>query len=471
MNTVRSTRLWAWAAFIVLAVLSVPALAASRVALVIGNTDYEHTTPLRNPRHDATDMARELRGLGFEVIEGLDLHEMAFESKLRAFARASRGAEVTLFFYAGHALQVDGENYLVPTDAKLVDEVGLERETFKLAAFLREMRGDTNLVFLDACRDNPLAKSLARSMGRTRSSAVGRGLKRIETEGGKLIAYATQPGNVAEDGDGRNSPFTAALLAHLASPGLSVHDMLTVVTGAVVEDTHGQQEPWVHSSLREPFYFKLEIVADTGSVSEDAARAYEAAERINTIEAYGVIPKRFPDTTYADLARAQIAKLKAETTKALGATTTEDAGSEGATVPTPSSQQPPAEPTPAGLNLKDAVATPAPEAVIASPMTATDDSLSFLAKRTWKAKYRNWTIELKINGRRVDAILRDKNSGTGSALRCRNGKINDMGEISAWCQAPGYGRRRLEGIFPNIELVNRGGGSSGGASFVFELDG
>ena len=232
-----------------------PTHAASRVALVIGNSAYEHTTPLRNPRNDANDMARALADLGFEVIDGLDLDKNGFAEKLREFARAARRADVSLFFYAGHGLQVDGDNYLVPIDARLKEEVDLRLEAFELAAFMSQMRSRTNLVFLDACRDNPLADGLKRSMGVTRSAAIQRGLGRVTDASGTLIAYATQPGNVADDGDGRNSPFTGALLAHMATPGLSVNDLLATVTDTVMTATHDDQQPWTHSSLRKPFYF------------------------------------------------------------------------------------------------------------------------------------------------------------------------------------------------------------------------
>ena len=297
-------------AAVLLSVLTGIAGAAERVALVIGNAAYEHTTPLRNPRNDASDVARALDGLGFEVIEGLDLDKSAFGPKLREFAQAARGAQVTLFFYAGHGLQVDGENYLVPTDAKLAEEVDLRLEAFELAAFLRQMRGGTNLVFLDACRDNPLAQGLARSMGPTRSSAIGRGLGRVETAGGTLIAYATQPGNVADDGEGRNSPFTGALLAHIATPGLSVHDLLASVTDSVVTGTDGRQQPWTHSSLRKPFYFKA-AAPRPSEPSEEAQKAYAAAERIGTIAAFQTVAGRFPGSAHAEQARTQIARLVA----------------------------------------------------------------------------------------------------------------------------------------------------------------
>ena len=250
-------------------VLAGPVFAGKRVALVIGNAAYEHTTPLLNPRNDATDMARALEALEFEVIEGLDLDKAGFSKKLREFAKAGRGAEAVLFFYAGHGLQVEGENYLVPIDARVADEVDLRLDTFELEAFTSQMRGATNLVFLDACRDNPLARDLARSMGAVRSAAIGRGLGRVESSSGTLIVYATQPGNVADDGEGRNSPFTKALLEYIATPRVSANDVLTAVADSVMTDTGGRQQPWTHSSLRKPFYFKPSgatppIVASSG---------------------------------------------------------------------------------------------------------------------------------------------------------------------------------------------------------------
>ena len=323
-------------------------LAAERVALVIGNAAYEHTTALRNPRNDAMDVARSLEGLGFAVIKGLDVDKSAFGTKLREFARASRGSKVTLLFYAGHGLQVEGENYLVPTDAKLAEEVDLSLEAYELSVFLRQMRGATNLVFLDACRDNPLARGLSRSMGPTRSSAIGRGLGRVESMSGTLVAYATQPGNVAEDGEERNSPFTAALLKHIMAPGLSVNDLLTAVTDEVVTGTGGTQQPWTHSSLRKPFYFNPvdseakspspSAVSAGESAEQPAARAYEAAERVHTAEAYEVVRRRFPGTTYAELARMQLAKL-AET------------GTAGVVPGAEPSAQPPATPQPTEAQL------------------------------------------------------------------------------------------------------------------------
>ena len=344
--------------------------AAERVALVIGNGAYQHTVPLRNPRNDAGAVARQLRNLGFEVIEGLDLDEAAFEARLREFSRAAANAETTLFFYAGHGLQVDGQNYLVPVDAELAEEVDLRWDAVPLGNVIAEMRSEVNLVFLDACRDNPLARNLAGSMGSSRSAAVGRGLGRVESVSGTLIAYATQPGNVADDGDGENSPFTAALVANLAAPGLSVNDLMTSVTDAVATRTNGRQQPWTHSSLRKPFYFNPvdapqaaqsaavgaamdAVPAASGAVpgtlalEETARAAYEAAERLHVVEGYEAVVKRFDGSIYADLARAQIGKLREGTQPQEPASL----AAAPATAPEAASSAVPASPGPDALEL------------------------------------------------------------------------------------------------------------------------
>ena len=233
-----------------LALLAVPALSAERVALVVGNAAYEQdVAALRNPVNDATAVAAALRRLGFEVIEGRDLDEGAFYDKIAAFDDAARSAEMALFFYAGHGLQVDGRNYLAPIDLKLERKQDLRRHAIELAAVLEVMRSDTNLVILDACRNNPLAGELARSLGLSRAVAASRGLARVESASGTLIAYATAPGDVAADGEGDHSPYTAALLEHLETPGLSVQDLFTQVTASVLANTGEKQKPWTHSSL------------------------------------------------------------------------------------------------------------------------------------------------------------------------------------------------------------------------------
>ncbi len=234
-----------------------PVLAEKRVALVIGNSAYEHTAPLPNPKNDAKDLTVVLKRLGFEVLGGTDLTRAKFVGSVVAFSRKLRSADVGLFFYAGHGLQVGGQNYLVPIDAELKDEADLQFAMVKLNDVLAQMERSkkTNLIFIDACRDNPLARSLARAMGRTRSASIGRGLAPVETGIGTMITFATQPGNVALDGDDNNSPFTTALLRHIETPNLDIALMLRKVRSDVIKATHNAQVPWGHTSLTDSFYF------------------------------------------------------------------------------------------------------------------------------------------------------------------------------------------------------------------------
>ena len=232
--------------------LVLPATAEKRAALVVGNSAYVHANALPNPANDAGDMAKALAEVGFDVILGLDLSKSAFDAKVRDFARALENADVALFFYAGHGLQASGKNHLVPVDARLQVERDLDFEAVSVDFVLKQMEldreGKTNIVFLDACRDNPLARSFARSLG-TRSTSVGSGLAAIQSAVGTMIAYATQPDNVALDGEGRNSPFTAALLKHIATPNLEISALMKRVRADVIAATRDKQVPWDHSSL------------------------------------------------------------------------------------------------------------------------------------------------------------------------------------------------------------------------------
>jgi uncharacterized caspase-like protein len=168
-----------------------------RIALVIGNSAYKHTSPLVNPVNDAEDMARTLSALGFQVSKGLDLNKTDMDRTVSNFASALKGAEIGLFFYAGHGMQVSGENYLVPVDARLESTSALDFETLRLNVVQRIMENETltNVLILDACRDNPLTRNLARALG-TRSSTIGKGLAPQESGAGTIISYSTQPGNV-----------------------------------------------------------------------------------------------------------------------------------------------------------------------------------------------------------------------------------------------------------------------------------
>jgi Caspase domain len=248
-----------WAALLCLALATATRVAAAekRVALVMGNSAYQHTQALRNPRNDAADISKELKRLGFRVISGVDLDKSGMDQKIRDFAEAIAGAEAGVFFYAGHGLQVSGQNYLVPIDAKLTTAQALDFEMVRLDLIQRVMERETktNVIFLDACRNNPLSRNLARAMG-TRSMEVGTGLAPVESGLGTLISFSTQPGNVALDGQGRNSPFAEALVKYLASPTEDLSSMLVSVRNDVMKTTENKQVPWEHSALRAKFYFQ-----------------------------------------------------------------------------------------------------------------------------------------------------------------------------------------------------------------------
>jgi uncharacterized protein len=225
-----------------------PANAGVRLALVLGNSRYEAVPALDNPSNDAADLAQALRGVGFEVIEQRDATREAMARAVHDFSERLRGADVALFFYAGHGLQMNGENYLLPVDARIDSAADVRFDTINLSDIQQEMEGSgrANIIILDACRNNPFAEKLARG-GR---GLTTRGLGRIDASGeGSLIVYSTQPNNVALDGAGRNSPFTAALLKHVATPGLEVRQMISKVRGDVLDATDHRQTPWDSSSL------------------------------------------------------------------------------------------------------------------------------------------------------------------------------------------------------------------------------
>ena len=240
----------AFVLFLLALAMALP-LRAERVALVIGNGAYGgEVSPLPNPGNDARAMAAKLRGLGFSVVEGTDLDRGGFFSKMKEFSRRAEDAEAALLFYAGHGVQVEGKNYLIPVSMETLEsKTDLREDAVNLDYVLDEMKGRTNLVFLDACRNNPF-----RSM---RGSGSG-GLAIVSAKlmrGGVLIGYAADPGDVASDGSGKNSPYTEALLKHLGTPGESAVDMLTRVKADVEDATGGKQHPWTNVSMREPFHF------------------------------------------------------------------------------------------------------------------------------------------------------------------------------------------------------------------------
>jgi formylglycine-generating enzyme required for sulfatase activity len=221
----------------------------SRLALVIGNSHYK-TAPLKNPVNDAADMAATLKKYGFSVIVLLDASRKKMKKAVRAFGKDLRkNSGVGLFYYAGHGMQIKGNNYLIPTGVTIESEADVEDEAVSARLILGKMEdagNDLNIVILDACRNNPYSRNF-------RTSTPG--LARMDAPKGTLISYATGPGSVAADGDGRNGLYTQHLLKNMGKPGLKIEDVLKNVRIAVVSETTGKQIPWEASSLMGDFYF------------------------------------------------------------------------------------------------------------------------------------------------------------------------------------------------------------------------
>ncbi len=288
-----------------------------RVALVIGNAAYQHVPALANPRNDATDLSEALTLAGFEVVEGLDLTRDQMASTIQEFIDRLDGASTGFFFYAGHGLQVDGRNYMLPTDLILRSEADLQLYAIDMNLVLSQMERDprVNIIVLDACRDNPFANAMSRSLSR--------GLAPMETRSvGSLIVYSTQPGAVADDGIGRNSPFTSALLKYAGQPGLEIQQMLRRVRGEVIEATDSRQVPWDHSSLTGDVFLippAAGVNADEQVVEElQLSDSQIQLQLWNDAKSSGSIPilesflSQFPASPFAIAAEARIRGLERE---------------------------------------------------------------------------------------------------------------------------------------------------------------
>src|SRR5215468_5500367 len=292
------------AVLVALAALTAPALAEKRVALVIGNGAYQSAPALANPGNDARDVAAALRRVGFETILGLDLDRAGMDDLAVRFARAARDADVAMFYYSGHALQFNGVNYLAPVDAKLTDEADLRRlaRVDDIVADLQQAK-NLRVLVLDSCRDNPLAEDLKRLIGRTRALTLTRGLAKIDSPLGMIVAYATQAGRTAEDGAGRNSPFTAAFLRHIETPE-EIGTLFRRVSADVYEATGRTQLPELSLSLIGEFYLKGQSQPTTTApaTQDAAARAWAATKDTTSIAVLDDFIRQFGDTPFASMA-------------------------------------------------------------------------------------------------------------------------------------------------------------------------
>jgi uncharacterized caspase-like protein len=294
--------------------------AERRVALIIGNSAYNHVGKLPNPASDARAIAELLKRSGFDVVESRqDLNVNEMRRVVRDFTDKTRDADIAVVFYAGHGIEVDGTNYLLPVDAALERDIDVEDEAVPLDRILKIMEPvrRLRLVILDACRDNPFAKTMKRTVA---SRSIGRGLAKVEiTASDTLIAFAAKAGSTASDGNGKNSPFTLALLNNIATPGLDLRLALGKVRDDVLKATSNKQEPFVYGSLGGttvaliPAKAEPAVAAPAAPVDTQAGarRDYELASQIGTKEAWDQFLSVYQTGFYAGLARAARAKLAA----------------------------------------------------------------------------------------------------------------------------------------------------------------
>ncbi len=296
---------------------SQPALADKRVAFVVGNSNYQNVGALTNPANDAAAITEMFKKARFDVVESRrDLKNTEMRRALRDFTEKARDADIAVIYYAGHGIEVDGTNYLIPVDAVLERDTDAYDEAIALDRILQaiEPAKQLRLVILDACRDNPFAKSMKRTVA---SRSLGRGLAGVEpSKPNTLIAFAAKGGSTASDGDSKNSPFTTALLKYLAKPGLELGKAFRLVRDDVMNATANKQEPFVYGSLGGNDVSLVPApaapAAGNANPNADLRRDYELAERVGTKEAWDSFILANPSGFYTDLAKAQRNKLAAE---------------------------------------------------------------------------------------------------------------------------------------------------------------
>jgi hypothetical protein len=295
-----------------------PALADKRVALVIGNSAYRNVAKLSNPANDAAAVAAMLKSAGFDTVESrLNLTVSELRKTLRDFGNQSRDADVAVVYYAGHGIELDGANYLIPVDATLETDADVLDETLSLdrVLFAVEPARQLRLVILDACRDNPFAKTMKRTIA---SRAIGRGLAKVEPSSpNTMVAFAAKAGSTASDGDSKNSPFAAALVNHLTTPGLDLRKAFGFVRDDVLKATGNAQEPFVYGSLGGNDVALVPAAPAPPAVASSdrdvmMQRNYEFALQVGTKPVWDAFIEKYPSGFFTALAKAQRDKLAAE---------------------------------------------------------------------------------------------------------------------------------------------------------------
>jgi hypothetical protein len=316
------------ACLLFLAGLSIPASSeveigqrSHRYALVIGNSAYRYAPSLTNGVNDANAIARVLEEMGFEVTLGLDADASTFRELIGKFRRNLQPGDVSLFYYAGHGLQANGENYLLPVDAALQRPADLALEAERLQDIIAAMTAEENtaIVLLDACRDNPFVKQLS-GQSQSRGLAIGKGLGALDAGRGVFIGFATQPGNVALDGAANHSPFADSLVKRMKTPSIDIEILMRRVRLDVMNATSGRQVPWSNSSLVEPGFSFNPDAASNPSPSElhqpdinteTELEFWKSIKDTSDVSMYRAYLAAFPNGTFIQIAKSLIAKLEA----------------------------------------------------------------------------------------------------------------------------------------------------------------
>ncbi|MGE0255762.1 MAG: caspase domain-containing protein [Alphaproteobacteria bacterium] len=415
---------------------------AARKALVIGNSAYK-AQPLANPVNDATDMAARLKALGFDVVTATNATRSQMAVAILDFQKRLAAGDEAVVFYAGHGVQVNGTNYLMPVDAEPGSEAEVEFVAIDLDRVLRILNStgtSANLLLLDACRNNPFEQKF-------RGGA--RGLARVESASGTLISYAAAPGTVAADGRGRNSPYTQAVLTALEEPGLTVEDVLKRVHVAVRRSTGDRQTTWQEGQIVGRLVLNAEapkVAPPTPAPPPAAAldpamvelRFWESADRGGSVGAYEAYLARYPDGIFAGLARARVAELKGPSARPPAAAPVATPVPAPVTAPQSAPARPAAAPTPVAT-----VAAPAPVPAQPEPPAGGFRSPAE-AEGRWEGDRADGVFRLVIEreGRRVrlhlvvlqTTSLMMRTLGPGDRVECDDAELRPDGSLRSWCR-------------------------------------
>ena len=339
-----------------------PAWAGIRVALVIGNSAYKNAAPLSNPVNDAAIVEATLKNAGFDVVQTRrDLQAIEMRRTLRDFADQARDADVAVIYYAGHGMEIEGTNYLIPVDATLERDTDVYDEAFSLDRVMLaiEPARQLRLVILDACRNNPFSEKMKRTVG---SRSISRGLARIEpATATTLVAFDAKAGSTASDGNSKNSPYASALVKYIGTPGLDLRRVFGFVRDDVMKATGNRQEPYVYGTLGgddvplvpaketakeptrepagEPAKEAAKEAAPSTTLRSEIRRDYELALQVGNKDALNFFIVQYPDGYYANLAKLQLAKIDAEEKRVVAAEKARQAEQEQARLVNEGAQQ------------------------------------------------------------------------------------------------------------------------------------